>query len=291
MTAYPGNVATVQDFLNILQEIAADDLAETWDNVGLLIGSPRNRIHAVLLALDPTIDLISQAKDIGAQLILTHHPAIFHPLKALHTDQPAGKFICSALQADISVIGCHTNLDATSGGVNDVLAQALNLIDTKPLLAAKNGAQDCGHGRIGNLPTALSADAFIHTIQTAIAPPWMLEAGPHPEQISRVALCGGSCSDLAETALSAGADVFLTAEVKHAVARWAEEAGLWLIDGGHFATENPAIAALRQLLVNKLNQEDLDVQLFIADQKPPLQLMRAYVFSNNQAAEQVFGMN
>ena len=269
-----GNVATVQDFLNILQDIAADDLAETWDNVGLLIGSPRNRINAVLLALDPTIDLISQAKDVGTKLILTHHPAIFHPLKALHTDQPVGNFIRSALQADISVIGCHTNLDATSGGVSDVLAQALNLVEIKPLVAAENHAEGCGLGRIGNLPTVLSADAFINTIQTAISPPWLLEAGPRPEQVSRVALCGGSCSDLAETALSAGADVFLTAEVKHAVARWAEEAGLWLIDGGHFATENPAIPALQQLLADKLNQAGLDVQLFVADQEPPLQLIR-----------------
>ena len=266
-------MATVQNLLNILQDIAADDIAETWDNVGLIIGSPHNRTTSVLLALDPTVDLISQAKDVGAELIITHHPAIFHPLKALRTDQPAGHFIRAALQDDISVIACHTNLDATPGGVSDVLAQALNLVEIVPLLAGKHCAENCGLGRIGNLQEALSTDTFISTIHTAICPSWLLEAGPRPGQISRVAVCGGSCSDLAETALLAGADVFLTAEVKHAVARWAEEAGLWLIDGGHFATENPAIPHLQHLLADKLNQEGLDIQLFVADQEPPLQLI------------------
>jgi len=267
-------VATVQDFLNILQDIAPDDIAETWDNVGLLIGSPHNRITSVLVALDPTVDLISQAENVRAELILTHHPAIFHPLKALRTDQPTGNFIRSALQADINVIGCHTNLDATPGGVSDVLASALHLRDIAPLLAEKNGTTGCGLGRIGNLAAPLSPSMFINTIYAGISPPWLLEAGPRPERISRVAVCGGSCSDLAETALAAGADVFVTAEVKHAVARWAEEAGLWLIDGGHFATENPAMSALRHLLADRLNQTGLNLQLFIADQEPPLQLIK-----------------
>jgi len=269
----PGNVATVQDILNILQDIAPDDIAETWDNVGLLIGSPHNRITSVLVALDPTVDLISQAENIRAELILTHHPAIFHPLKALRTDQPTGNFIRSALQANINVIGCHTNLDATPGGVSDVLASTLHLRDTEPLVAGKNGTASCGLGRIGNLADPLSPHMFISTIYAGISPPWLLEAGPRPERISRVAVCGGSCSDFAETALAAGADVFLTAEVKHAVARWAEEAGLWLIDGGHFATERPAMTALQYILADRINQSGLDVRLCVADQEPPLQLI------------------
>lgn len=266
-------VATVQDLLNILNDIAADDLAETWDNVGLLIGSPHHRITSVLLALDPTAELIGQAQNYGAELVITHHPAIFHPLKSLRTDQPVGNFISSALQAGINVIGCHTNLDSTRGGVSDVLAQTLGLVNTKPLVADKSCNDGCGLGRVGNLETAVNPDDFITAIYNALSPPWLLEAGPRPELVSRVAVCGGSCSDFSETALQAGADVFLTAEVKHAAARWAEETGLWLIDGGHFATENPAMPALQQLLIHKLKQADMAVQIHSAHQDPPLKLI------------------
>ena len=266
-------MATVQDLLNILNDIAADDLAEAWDNVGLLIGSPHHRITSVLLALDPTVELIDQAQNYGAELVITHHPAIFHPLKSLRTDQPVGNFISSALQAGISVIGCHTNLDSTRGGVSDVLAHTLGLVNTKPLVADKSCNDACGLGRIGNLETAVTPADFIAGLYNALSPPWLLEAGPRPERVGRVAVCGGSCSDLSETALQADADVFLTAEIKHAVARWAEEAGLWLIDGGHFATENPAMPALQQLLTHRLKQADMAVQIHSARQDPPLKLI------------------
>ncbi len=269
----PVNVATVQDLLNILQDIAADNLAEAWDNVGLLIGSPDNRVTSILLGLDPTTDLLTQAGKCSAELIITHHPAIFHPLKSLRTDQPTGSFIYAALQKNINVIGCHTNLDATSGGVSDVLARLLGVIHAEPLVPATDAETGCGLGRIGNLEQPVDADEFVAAISTALSPPWLLEAGPRPDLISRVAVCGGSCADFAETALRAGADVFITAEIKHAVARWAEEAGLWLIDGGHFATENPAIAALQSLLTERIKQTNLMVQVNTAHQEPPLKLI------------------
>ena len=269
------SVTTVQNLLNILQDIAADALAQPWDNVGLLIGSPQNRLTSILLALDPTADLICQAQDLGADLIITHHPAIFHPLKSLRTDHPVGNFIASALQSGISVIGCHTNLDSTRGGVSDVLAQAVGLIDIEPLIAEKSRTceEGCGLGRIGNLVAPVSADEFINAINKALAPPWLLEAGSRPEQISRVAVCGGSCSDVAATALLAGADVFITAEVKHDIARWAEEAGLWIIDGGHFATENRAMPALQIMLAKRMQQQGMNVRVEVAQQQSPLNLI------------------
>jgi dinuclear metal center YbgI/SA1388 family protein len=266
-------VATVQDLLNILQDIAADSLAETWDNVGLLIGSPDNRVSSILLGLDPTTDLLAQADECRAELIITHHPAIFHPLKSLRTDRPPGNFIYSALQKDINIIACHTNLDAASGGVSDVLVQAMGVVHAKPLVPGKDVDTGCGLGRIGDLEKPVEADHFVTVIRNALSPPWLLEAGPRPDLVSRVAVCGGSCADFAETAMQAGADVFLTAEIKHSVARWAEEAGLWLIDGGHFATENPAIAALRSLLADRIEQTNPGIRVHTARQEPPLKLI------------------
>jgi dinuclear metal center YbgI/SA1388 family protein len=266
-------VTTVQDIVDILQDIAATELAQPWDNVGLLIGSPASRLSSILLALDPTSELVAQAQSLGAELIITHHPAIFHPLKTLRTDTPTGGFINAALQAGISVAGCHTNLDAARGGVNDVLAEALQLTGVSPLLPAENHNQDSGLGRVGDLVQPLSCKDFLHRLEKAIEPPWLLEAGSRPEIIRRVAVAGGSCSDFSEKALSAGADVYVTSEVKHDIARWVEEAGLWLIDAGHFATENPAMPALGQLLADRLQQQNMAVAIHIGKQEPPLKLV------------------
>lgn len=270
-------VVKVQDILDIIQDVAPSGLAQAWDNLGLLVGSPDNPVTSILLALDPTVSLIAEAEKYGAELIITHHPAIFHPLKSLRTDHPVGNFICSAVQAGISVIGCHTNFDAVCGGVSDVLARLLGVVNAVPLIADPSNrcGKKCGVGRIGTLPEAVSTDSFIADIYKAISPPWLLEAGPRPDTVFKVAVCGGSCSDLSETALSAGADVFITSEIKHDVARWAEEAGLWLIDGGHFATENPAIRqGLQKLLTDKCRELDMNVRVHIGRQEAPLRLVK-----------------
>lgn len=266
-------MATVQDLLNIISNIAPEHLAESWDNVGLLIGSPQNQVSSLLLALDPDCAVLEQAQALGCELIITHHPAIFHPLKALRTDRPAGRFIQKALRSGISIIACHTNLDSTPGGVSDALAQLLTLESVTPLVASNACDTTCGLGRIGNLPGPLSAEDFIAAINSALAPPWLLEAGSRPKAVNRVAVCGGSCSDFAETALAAGAEVFLTSEVKHSTARWAEEAGLWLLDGGHFATEQPVITVLQKLLADELVKTHLKSEIFVARQQPPLRLI------------------
>ncbi|MGR0481362.1 MAG: Nif3-like dinuclear metal center hexameric protein [Candidatus Electronema sp. V4] len=266
-------MSDVQQFIDILEEIAPAALAASWDNVGLLVGSPRRRVSAVLLALDPAAAAVAEAQALAADLIITHHPAIFQPLKQLRTDQPGGAFLAAALWAGISVIACHTNFDAASGGISDVLSEALGLTGTAPLTADKI-ALCCGIGRIGSLPEPLPPEAFLNRLRSALPLPWLLEAGPRPAAVRRVAVCGGSCADLAEAALAAGADVFFTAEIKHHVARWAEEAGLWLLDGGHFATENPAMNRLWQQLTVKTQQAGLDVQIHLAAQESPLRLVR-----------------
>ncbi len=266
-------MTTVQDFLNILDNFAPVNLAEPWDNVGLLIGSPRNKVNSVLLGLDPCRTLIEEAKSLGAELIITHHPAIFHPLKALRTDRPDGDFIRQALGAGINVIAAHTNLDACTGGVSEVLARLLGIDTMEPLIPGTSCDSQCGLGRIGNLSAAITAERFLKNLHEALQPPWLMEAGPRPATVRRIAVCGGSCSDFAEAALAAGADIFLTAEIKHATARWAEDAHLWLIDGGHFATENPIVKALGRHLTEHIAKTKLDVMVYCANQPPPLQLI------------------
>ncbi len=265
--------ATVQHLIDIVQEIAPDTLAESWDNVGLLVGSGKKTVRGVLLGLDPLSSLLDEARRLDANLVITHHPAIFRPLAAILIDHIPGRFIRTAITRDINVIGCHTNLDATNGGVSDVLAERLGLHHITPLVRSEESGKEacCGLGRIGDLAQPLATDAFLARLRTALEPPWLLAAGPRPEQIARVAVCGGSCSEFAEKALAGGADVFVTAEVKHAIARWAEEAGLWIIDGGHFATENPAMASLGERLRTVLAARGHDIAVHVARQEAPLQ--------------------
>ena len=265
---------TVQDLLDILQQITPHSLAEDWDNVGLLVGTPHREVHRVLVALDPTEALMIAAHAGRFDIIVTHHPAIFRPLKALRTDTPIGGFIARAIREEIGVIACHTNLDTIPGGVSDVLARALGLDDSRPLVpAGRDCDSGCGLGRIGTYPVPLPPDDFLDRLRRACSPPWILEAGPRPAQIHTVAVCGGSCSDLAETAHHLGAEVFLTAEIKHNIARWAEDAGLWLLDAGHYATEQPAMAAFADLLRQRFNARGWDIAVETAAQPPPLRLV------------------
>lgn len=239
---------TVQDILDIIDTIAPAHLAESWDNIGLMLGSPAAPVSAILLGLDPTTALLDEARTMNANLVITHHPLIFTPLKSIHLGQPDGRFIDLALRNEMSVISSHTNFDSAPGGTSDVLARLLGLQNIQPLAPHDCRETGCGLGRIGDYLVPLGAEEFLEHLRTACAPPWLLGAGTPPRQVSRVAVCGGSCSELADQALRAGAQVLVTAEVKHHIARRAEETGLWLIDAGHFATEFPGMQSLARLL-------------------------------------------
>lgn len=265
---------TVQDILDIIDTIAPAHLAESWDNIGLMLGTPAAPVTAVLLGLDPTTALLDEARTMNANLVITHHPLIFTPLKAVHLDQPDGRFIELAIRNQISVISSHTNFDSAPGGTSDVLAQLLGLQNVQPLAPHDCGEAGCGLGRIGDYVSPLSEDEFLERLMEACTPPWLLGAGIPPRQISRVAVCGGSCSELAGQALRAGAQVLVTAEVKHHIARQAEETGLWIIDAGHFATEFPGMHNLARLLAAETDRRFGGIPVAVTrTQSSPLELL------------------
>lgn len=258
--------------LEILDGIAPALLAEDWDNIGLLLGHPAEEVRGILIGLDPSAVVLAQARTLGCNTVITHHPAIFHPLKQLIHDRPPASLLQQATLHGLQLIACHSNLDSADGGVNDLLGEALGLHDCRPLLPAGAG-DNTGMGRIGALLPSLSAGELHARIESTLRPPWILAAGRPPAQIRHVALCGGSGSSLMETAWRLGAEVYLTAEVKHADACRAEEMGIWLLDCGHFATEIPATAALGRLLHDAIEVAGYQVPLHIADEKPPLRLL------------------
>lgn len=265
---------TVQDILNIIDSIAPAHLAEPWDNVGLMIGNPAAQVSAIHLGLDPTTALLDEARKLGANLVITHHPLIFTPLKSIRLDQPDGKFIDLALRNRICVISSHTNFDSAPDGTSDILARLLGLRNIQPLAPHGCGEPGCGLGRVGDYVDPLSAEEFLERLRDACAPPWLLGAGTAPRQISRVAVCGGSCGELADQALQAGAQVLVTSEVKHHIARRAEETGLWLIDAGHFATEFPGMQHLARLLAAEAGRRFGEIPVAVTGtQASPLKLV------------------
>jgi dinuclear metal center YbgI/SA1388 family protein len=239
----------VKDILESLNVEAPFSLAESWDNVGLLVGNPEQEVTAVLAGLDPTNRLVDEAIAQGANTIVTHHPVIFKPLTTINTAEPSGKLLEKALSNHIAIIGCHTNFDSAREGVSDYLALRLGLKNLSPLVPSPDdNTAITGLGRIGNYLSPLASVDFLNRVLDTLSLPCIQMAGTFPEKISTVAVCGGSGSELAPIAFLRGADVYLSAEIKHSTAIWAVENNFCIIDGTHYATEKPAVA----LLVNKL---------------------------------------
>jgi dinuclear metal center YbgI/SA1388 family protein len=278
--------ATVADLMAVLEEVASFKLAETWDNVGLMVGDPAQEVSGILIALDPTDTLLNEAAAVGVNTIITHHPLIFQPLKSVRTDRALGRFLRRALAENISVMGCHTNLDLATGGVNDVLAATLGLTDVQPLAvmaaqseaaASEKSGQPNGFGRWGRLSAPMTGEIFLRHVQDALDASVVAVAGRLPKTVSTVAVCGGSGSDLAPPALLRGAQVYVTGEVKLSTARWAEANGFCIIDAGHFATENPVVAALAGTL-----QKTMAEKGWVLDVLPTRQQQNPFIFYHNQ---------
>lgn len=240
---------TVADLITALDEIAPFGMAETWDNVGLIVGDRDRRVGSVLVGLDPTNRLLEEALDREADTVITHHPAIFRPIPTIDTGESSGRFLEQALTHRLNIIACHTNFDSVCKGVNDVLADLLGLQDVSPLVPANAPfPDDAGLGRIGSYPQPMKRGEFVALLLEVLDLKTMQVAGELPETISAVALCGGSGSEFAETAKRSGADLYISAEIKHNVGRWAEENDFCIIDGTHYATEKPAVRLLAEQL-------------------------------------------
>ena len=240
-------MVTVQDVFAFLRGFAPTETKMEFDNVGLLAGRREKPVTKVLTALDITDWVIEEAKEMGAELIVSHHPVLFS-CKSVTEDTSEGRHILTMAENGIAAICMHTNLDAAEGGVNDALAEALGLEDTFPI--AVDGVfegREYGIGRVGVLPGEMTVDAFLRLAAEKLKAPGLKyhDAG---RAVRKVGVVGGSGgSDLAK-AIGHGCDTFVTADVKYNVWLEAKEAGINLIDAGHFCTENTVIPVLQAKL-------------------------------------------
>lgn len=234
----------VSDVFAFLNQLAPVEYAMSYDNVGLLVGDGDAHVSRILVALDITDAVICEAVKIGAELIVSHHPVIFEPMKRIVAGDITANHVIALLQNRISAICMHTNLDAARGGVNDMLAQKLGVsCDT----VIEPVSENAGIGWIGTLEHPMDFSAFLaHTAHA-------LETGglrylKYCERVHRVAVGGGSCGSMLDTVCAHGCDTFVTADVKHSQWLAAAERGINLIDAGHFSTENVVTAPLVEKL-------------------------------------------
>lgn len=241
---------TVGDIHAWLDSIAPFDSAEGFDNVGLLIGDPSVPVSKVIFTLDLSEKTVDEAVSWGAKLIITHHPIIFSPLRRINYAAPFGRMLRKLAGANISVIAAHTNWDKAPQGVGDTLAGLLGLTGIS--------APD-DFVRLGELEKPMTASAFaaLMTEKLGFAPRWY---GDEDKLLRKVAVAGGSYGEGYELALNAGADAFVSGEVKHHEILDAVAQGLIIYDGGHHATEQPAMPVMQTLFEDACSHNGWQVE-------------------------------
>lgn len=251
----------LEQFVAAMEAIAPPELAEEYDNVGLLVGPDHTNIRRVLVALDCSLAVAKEAAEMQADLVLTHHPQFFAPVQRILPDDPQTAAVYALIRNGIGLYAAHTNLDAATGGVNDILAARLGLTHV-----ASFGD---GLGRIGTLPAAIPLGEF--AAQTAGALNARVSfCGNGQRSIHRAAVVGGAGASLIADAKAAGADVLVTGEAKHHEGHAADVLDLPMIVAGHYETEKvilePLIARLQSV------SDDVQYKIALADMSPFAQL-------------------
>ena len=240
---------TVREIEQALFELAPREGAMDWDNVGHLLGDPDSEVSRVLVALDITEDVADEALAHGCELIVAHHPVMncrWLPVQSVRSDTPQGHLLLKLLRNGVSAICMHTNLDVAWGGVNDILAEKLKLVDPGPLC-------DNGLGRVGRLEEPMDLADFVRFVSRSLGCNGVRYAGAG-KPVCRVAVGGGACGDFEDDAIRAGCDTFVTADLSYHQFLDAKGKGINLIDAGHFPTEDPVCEKLVQYVSDRFQE-------------------------------------
>lgn len=239
----------LKTLLEHLQRIAPLHLAADWDNVGLLVGRPDAEVERVMTALDVTRSVLQQAIELRIDLLITHHPAIFRPIKRLV--EPGADLLLTAIENRIAIYSPHTAWDDCEGGINDQLARVLALEHIAPFRPVRAGSP-LTSGRMGTLPAPLKLQQVRQILSSSIdGVRWRANA-PLETSISKIAILCGSGGSVIDEAIAAGCDCLLTGEATYHQALQAKAAGVVLAMIGHFASERFSMVALAQRLASEL---------------------------------------
>ncbi len=233
---------TVQEIYDRLSEKIPEELREPWDNDGLMCASDDSKeVKRALVTLDVTEDVVDYAVANSFDLILSHHPLIFRPLKSVTEDSHVARKVITLIKHDVAVISLHTRADKVSGGVNDILCEILGIRDAVPF-------GEGFIGRIGTLDEELTMEDFSYLLKGLLSCDGVrLSDALIPVQ--RVAVVGGDGKDFVEEALRLGADTYVSGRIGYNIMAEANEMGINLIEAGHFFTEQPVTSYFQSLLM------------------------------------------
>ncbi len=233
----------VKDVTRVIEEFAPLSIQEGWDNSGLCIGSQDAPVTSVLLGLDCTPELVDEAIDCGADMIVTHHPLIFSGLKKISPEDQVGEAVIKAIKAGISIYAAHTSADKVIAGVSGAMAAKLGLRNVSIL---DEDGEGTGLGVVGDLPQPMSAEAAVELVKERFGLKVMKSSRPIDGQISRVAMCGGSGGSLIKAAMSSGAQLYISGDISYH--NFFTREGFMIMDIGHYESEIEIVDILFSLL-------------------------------------------
>ena len=242
-------MATIADVVRVIESFSPVEIQENWDNCGLCAGSPDAELTGVLVGFDCTRALIDEAVECGANMVVTHHPLIFHGLKKVDEADPVGDALIRAIRAGVAVYCAHTSADKAPGGVSWAIARRLGLENVSVLdydAAVSSEGFGCGLGIIGDFPEALSSDRAIEKVKEAFGLPYVRCSRPSDGLIRRVAACGGAGSSLVDRARAAGAQLYLCGDVSYH--HFFTPEGFMVMDIGHYESEIDIVSILFSLI-------------------------------------------
>ncbi len=236
----------IKDIIAVIEDFAPLAWQESYDNSGLVVGREEDPVHRVLLAVDVTEEILDEAEREGCDLVITHHPIIFHALKKLNSADSVQRCVERAIRRGIALYACHTNLDSAPEGMSWRLAEMLSIRDLE-VLQPRDGTPHVGFGVVGNLSEPVATLEFLRQVQRQFEVRAIRYSAVAREEVLRVALCTGAGASLIGAARQAKADLFLTADMKYNDFMTPDKA-LTVADIGHFESEYCAIRIIFDIL-------------------------------------------
>lgn len=246
-----GNKATAGEIAALIEEIAPVSIQMSFDNSGFLVGSRESKVNRVMLALEVSDDVIKDAIKQECQMIITHHPLIFHAEKSVTADTYQGKLLLRLISSGIALYSSHTPLDAAPGGCNDVLCDMFGLKDVCGIVPlGRSGEREYFCARTGSVDATVRELALTACKKLGADRVSVVDCG---KRIRRLAVCSGSGGGILNECIAAGADALLTGELSYHEALALREAGISAIICGHYQTEVPVLNSLLGHLQKRIN--------------------------------------
>ena len=248
-----------KEIINQMELLAPLNLALEWDNAGLLVGDSNMEVNTVLIALDVTDEVVEEAVNLKADLIISHHPIMYKPINKINNETPLGRRIIKLIENKICVYSSHTNLDIAEGGTNDALFNLLELENKEPFIEYdnKNGSL----GRTGTLKNSMTLSEFAKYAKLRLGLDNIRFFGDSEKLITKVGLSTGAASDrkMFKLAKEKNCEVYVTGDIRYHESQFALEMDLCLIDATHYASEVIVAENLKNYLAHRLESHNISL--------------------------------